>query len=366
MNKKILLTSIALTLLILPALALATTDEVGDMSTSEGSQVGYVRAYRITASANGVLQTISVNVQSSAGNIRLAIYDDDAGHLKPAALIWESSSTASSSGWKDFSVSGTHNIVATNNYWIAIQANDNGFASYMDASCEGTCKGSYYVFSYNPFDASWSGSSTQNSGSSYNFRMTYAPSNLAPFVQIDEPSPNGTTLTNNSVLHQYWASDDTDVDYILKAYDNGTEIFNNVNYPNGTILTNTTNEMNGWHNFTVYAEDDEAESNMTTLWYNVSYYTTTTTTTSVSSSLQNVFIVGSAAAAGGICLNDNTTFRQNFTINNVTTIVDTPCAYGCDPETNECSMNPFYSYLIGFGIFLFLVFVAWIVYKKMK
>jgi len=92
------------------------------------TSAGYVRAFSFTLTEDGTVTVIvAYCVYSSAGNSRVAIYDDVSSH--PDALLVESASAAiSSTGWHTFDIADT--FLSAGTYWLAYQ-NDGGVVNRL-------------------------------------------------------------------------------------------------------------------------------------------------------------------------------------------------------------------------------------------
>lgn len=106
--------------LLLSSAVSATTDTVGDATSTAGGTHVNVYTMSLIASASGTLQTIGANIYYiSGGNIVIGIYADNGG--VPGARLAISTPRLTSAGWNDADVSGAGvNIVATTKYWIAV------------------------------------------------------------------------------------------------------------------------------------------------------------------------------------------------------------------------------------------------------
>jgi len=183
-HKKIILASILLLtfLLFLPD-ALAITDMIGDATGNDVGYNGYIYYAHITPSGNGTIDTIGININSTDGNIRLAIYNDSGG--VPDSLLGESSSTVAVNYWNDLALGSSVNVSTGNQYWLAVQ--------FSSASCrwfqhtgEGANKHqSGYAYSAFPSTASPDGDPT----STINMRMNYT----------GEVPPTTTTTTTTTI-----------------------------------------------------------------------------------------------------------------------------------------------------------------------
>jgi hypothetical protein len=157
-----------------------TTDTQGDTSQHVANQTGYVEGNQsITASASGTLQTIGINLYAAAGNIRLAIYDDDGGGNANNRL-GQSASTPAQMGQNDLSVPGV-SIVQGQNYHLDWQVDSNTTSIYYSTTGLAKYKAQAYGDFPNPM-----GSMSNNTNHMWNMRMTYAPAapGWIPKVQI--------------------------------------------------------------------------------------------------------------------------------------------------------------------------------------
>lgn len=157
-------------------------DYTGGTNNSAEVYTGYAYGFPITITGNGDITSIGVNLSGvQAGNIRVSIYS--AGVSKPSSLLAESASTAmnTSAGWQDVSVSYS---ITAGSYWVALQVSATKSVYYNAASR------SYYEKAYEAFDASWSGSSSEDSAAQVNMRVTYTVGEAIPrhgFVNFQIP-----------------------------------------------------------------------------------------------------------------------------------------------------------------------------------
>ena len=150
---------------VFPPVVFADADSTGGATSSGTPGSGYITGFPITISGSGTVSSIGVNwAGTQSGNVRVALYS--AGSGKPGSLLAESASTAmtTAAGWQDVSV--TYSITA-GSYWVAIQISAGKTVYYKSDSR------SWYAKSYGAFDATWSGSSIQDSAAQWNMRVTY-------------------------------------------------------------------------------------------------------------------------------------------------------------------------------------------------
>lgn len=203
MNKKqpisLLLIAVALiTILSFSSIANASppiTDTVGGTSGSIFMAGHYIRGVRVTASGNGILQSLGVNVQTAAGAIRLSIYNSITN--APHNLLNESSSVTAVSGWNDPVVTGP-TIVLGADYWLFLQASDSN-AKVYDSSI-GTAMSSYNTYTYGPFPNIFP--SPVSSPYIINMRMTYVAPPTATTQTTTQTVISSTTQTVTSPTTQ--------------------------------------------------------------------------------------------------------------------------------------------------------------------
>jgi len=163
-------------LVVLPFGALATTDTVGGATGSFTWATTDIRAMPIVASASGILQTVSVNMYDSGGNMVLGIYNSTGG--APDALLAVGTAAAMATGWNDFNLSGSSiSIAAGTTYWVSgsISQNQKVYSAYPDLPNAVTTSYGYTGSLPNPFGASvdWI---------NMNMRMTYQPAVVPIYV----------------------------------------------------------------------------------------------------------------------------------------------------------------------------------------
>jgi outer membrane protein assembly factor BamB len=108
-------------------------------STIDSNTAGSAEAFQTTASASGILGTLSLYLDSTstAQNVYLGLYADNSGH--PGSLLTQASTTTPVRGaWNNFAVTQT-TITAGVRYWIAILGTGSGKPIFRDRSA-GNCK----------------------------------------------------------------------------------------------------------------------------------------------------------------------------------------------------------------------------------
>ena len=96
----------------------ATVDSAGSTADTNSWSNANVRAVNITASANGVLDSVGINMAAGSYNMVMGIYSDNAGN--PGTLLGTSAVKAETTGWQDFDMSsGSIAITQGNIYWVA-------------------------------------------------------------------------------------------------------------------------------------------------------------------------------------------------------------------------------------------------------
>lgn len=86
-----------------------TTDTIGT-TAANAVATGLMLGDLITPSSSGVLTTIGFNIAVAGGNMRLGIYSTYSGG-KFSGLLGQSSSIPVTTGWNDYALSPTVNIV---------------------------------------------------------------------------------------------------------------------------------------------------------------------------------------------------------------------------------------------------------------
>jgi len=156
-----------------------TTDTIGGTTSHAKPGTGLVQGFMVTASASGTLKTLGVNLFAAAGNIRLALYSDNAA-TKPNALLCETVSTAAVNGWNDIVPSTLPSIVSGTNYWIGVQLDNANLDVYYLAAAR-----SWYAKAYAAFDATWSAGSTQDGAAKWSTRIIYALTTRRLYLNIN-------------------------------------------------------------------------------------------------------------------------------------------------------------------------------------
>ncbi len=164
----------------------AATDTIGDTSSSQSGEQNWAQAVPITASASGTLQTVGVNIQTAAGNLRVAIYADSSG--APGALLGQSSSVAAVTGWNDVSVTSV-TITASTKYWVAVNCDSASLSVYVKFG-QPPQSLAYRAWSYGAFPNPF-GSPTYTS-QTYNMRITYSTGPPASDFTITATTPSQT------------------------------------------------------------------------------------------------------------------------------------------------------------------------------
>lgn len=107
---------------------------------------GYLNGTKYDLSEEGIIQSISLYLYTAAGNIRLAIYTDDAG--APGSLLCVTASTAASTGWNNLNTL-TNPTLAAGTYWLVYQTDhaDSHIGTEMGAANQ-LCWKSYAYAEY--------------------------------------------------------------------------------------------------------------------------------------------------------------------------------------------------------------------------
>ncbi len=108
-------------------------------SSSDSNAVGQAEAFQTIASTTGTLGslTIYIDAQSTATQLYLGLYADNAGH--PGTLLTQGSSTLLTTGaWNTITVPPTA-ITSGVTYWIAVLGTTGGKPFFRDRS-QGSCK----------------------------------------------------------------------------------------------------------------------------------------------------------------------------------------------------------------------------------
>ena len=105
------------------------TQVIADTSNHEIGWIGGVICHNFTANTTGQVTTVGLNVYTAVGNIRVAVYANNASNNYPGTLLGESSSLAAATNWNDLAVG---NVYITNGvvYWLCLQVSDNTLNLY--------------------------------------------------------------------------------------------------------------------------------------------------------------------------------------------------------------------------------------------
>jgi hypothetical protein len=130
-------------------------------------QANYIQGTKYTLAVAGTVTKIGIYLATAAGNVRLAIYDDDGASNYPGTLMVETASTAASNGWLDISVTATY--LAAGNWWVMENIDSAACSIHWTASTGGTTCYKAYDFGAmpNPF-----GACTSYNGN-FEVRVTY-------------------------------------------------------------------------------------------------------------------------------------------------------------------------------------------------
>jgi len=81
----------------------------------------YIRATKLTASADVTIDKISATLSSVAGNVKFSIYSDDSD--SPDALLATTGSKTALDGENDYDLATPYEVTDGTDYWVSIQAN---------------------------------------------------------------------------------------------------------------------------------------------------------------------------------------------------------------------------------------------------
>lgn len=102
---------------------MATFGNTNVEDTSTSGWQNYPGACKFTLSETAIIQSITLYVNAGYGDIRLAIYDDDAGD--PGALQCETASEATDAGWNTLNTA-TNPTLSPGTYWLAWHIANDG------------------------------------------------------------------------------------------------------------------------------------------------------------------------------------------------------------------------------------------------
>jgi hypothetical protein len=143
-----------------------TADTIGS-TANNATTSGFITGSAIVATASGTLTSIGINIQTAAGNIRVALYSTYSAS-KFSGLLGQSADTVAVGGWNDLSI-GAVAIVSGMTYYIGLQASSGTLKMYYAAS--GT---QYYVTAAYAAFADPTATLSSQSGYCDNMRITYA------------------------------------------------------------------------------------------------------------------------------------------------------------------------------------------------
>ncbi len=106
-------------------------DTIGGTTSDSTGLTARVWTAQVTASVDGTLQTLGVNVKaggSSVNQLRIKLYADSGG--APGALLSESGSVGTVNGWNDVAPGTLPAIVGGTKYWIAVEVNSDTLDIY--------------------------------------------------------------------------------------------------------------------------------------------------------------------------------------------------------------------------------------------
>jgi len=146
-----------------------TVDTVGTNAVAYTVGNNLDSAMKITASANGVLDSVGYNIINHDGNVIMGIYSDNAG--VPDVRLGFSAVAAVVEDWNDLAIGGSVNIVMGTNYWVVASFSSATVQCYKDGV---TTVRHYRMHNYdgtliNPWD------NDANEAHTLNARMTYSP-----------------------------------------------------------------------------------------------------------------------------------------------------------------------------------------------
>jgi len=182
-NKIILMVCIALMFVNMASGAVLIT-ELGDQTSTDNNQAGFIYWQPLNTTSTGTSISVSINVQSQAGNARIALYNNSG--FAPVALLNETSSQALTAGWNNFSL--IYNITAGNEYWLATQMSNVANVNYRNAN--GALRYAAQAYGAFPATAPVLTSATRT----LNMRIAVeTPNNVLPII-----SSNNTQYQNNT------------------------------------------------------------------------------------------------------------------------------------------------------------------------
>lgn len=196
-------------------IATSSTVIIGDRnieSSPNGLNSGRLNATKYTLSESAIIQSLSIYVNTAAGNVRMGFYADNAG--VPGALLASTPQFTPVAGWNTSSVT-TPILLPAGSYWLAFQPSSDVFQSAYNGSA-GTLR--YADRAYGALPAAFP-SGTAATGATSLYATFYSPHLINNAVYTIEPlsSPgkildaSGTVNGSNVAIwtaHAYWESGD--------------------------------------------------------------------------------------------------------------------------------------------------------------
>lgn len=165
-----------------------TIGETNILPTNSNSSANNLTAQQTTLSQTATLQSLSVYVTNSSGNVRLGVYDATGPSGGPGARKAETNQMTPVAGWNTGSVI-TPVTLSPGTYWLAFLPSSNGLHFVRDAT---TGSNRFYSFAYGPMPATFSTTPTSGVGH-WSLYATLTPGGITP-----TPTPTSTPMPTNT------------------------------------------------------------------------------------------------------------------------------------------------------------------------
>ena len=181
-----------LLVLLMPAPVMAqSTITMGDTTVEtdgDGGNGNLLLAQQASLSMPATLNSLSFNVMTKAGNLKLAVYDASGTNGKPGKLLAQTASFATANGWNTHPTT-TQPLLAPGNYWLVYLPSSSNLTFWKQNS-SGPCY--YYTHSFSlGFPAKFATTLNDCTPTTWSFYATLTPQSVSPptLNLVLSPSP---------------------------------------------------------------------------------------------------------------------------------------------------------------------------------
>jgi hypothetical protein len=250
----------------------------GGSTTQQSGATGNVYVQKLTGLTPGSsFNTVSLNIQTTAGYVRVKVYQDNGAGGGPYTLLANSTTLqVGGTGWQNFTLTAPGTVPASGNVWIGFEGNSGTTAYYKDT----TTTQDYVTHTYGSGPSPFGTISSQTLG--WNMRLSNSGSSSAvdnnlstrwisnsethPWIYVDI----GSNVTP-AALALYWDAKNSTATQLAIQASTDHSTWNTLRTVNTNLLVNATWNYIRWdvdktQDRYVRIYDTNSSANVLSIW----------------------------------------------------------------------------------------------------